>query len=69
MFFFLAGTGLSKCPGWENQTSRGTWVGKATMAGGAAQLQPEVAPQVSHFMQAPLRTRVSWPHSLHGSPS
>lgn len=34
-----------------------------------AQLQPDVAPQVSHLQQAPLRTKVSWPHSLHGSPS
>src|SRR5262249_23470851 len=33
------------------------------------QLHPEVAPQVSHLQQAPLRTSVSWPHSEHGSPS
>jgi hypothetical protein len=32
------------------------------------QLQPVVAPQVWHFMQAPLRTRVRWPHSGQGSP-
>src|SRR5581483_6111005 len=34
-----------------------------------AQLHPEVAPHVSHLQHAPLRTRVSCPHSLHGSPS
>ena len=33
------------------------------------QLQPELAPQVSHLAQAPERTRVSWPHSEQGSPS
>src|SRR5262249_12497760 len=34
-----------------------------------AQLQPEVAPQVSHLQQAPLRIKVNWPHSVQGSPS
>ena len=33
------------------------------------QEQPEVAPQVSHFRQVPLRTIVNWPHSPHISPS
>jgi len=31
--------------------------------------QPEVAPQVSHFMQVPLRTMVKLPHSPQASPS
>ena len=35
----------------------------------AAQLHPDVAPQVSHLAHAPERTSVSWPHSEHGSPS
>ena len=30
---------------------------------------PLVAPQVLHFMHVPLRTRVKFPHSPHGSPS
>jgi len=33
------------------------------------QLHPEVDPQVLHFMQVPLRTRVKLPHSPQGSPS
>ena len=33
------------------------------------QLQPEVAPQVSHLQHDPLRTSVSWPQSEQGSPS
>src|SRR5271163_625384 len=33
------------------------------------QLHPEVAPQVLHFMQVPLRTRVKLPHSPQESPS
>ncbi len=31
--------------------------------------QPLVAPQVLHFMQVPLRTKVKFPQSPHGSPS
>ena len=31
--------------------------------------QPVVLPQVSHFMQVPLRTRVKFPHSPQASPS
>jgi hypothetical protein len=31
--------------------------------------QPVVLPQVSHFMQVPLRTSVKLPHSEHISPS
>lgn len=34
-----------------------------------AQLHPLVAPQVSHFMQVPLRTSVKLPHSVQASPS
>jgi hypothetical protein len=30
---------------------------------------PVVDPQVSHFMQVPLRTRVKLPHSPQASPS
>jgi hypothetical protein len=30
---------------------------------------PVVEPQVSHFMQVPLRTSVKLPHSEHISPS
>ena len=33
------------------------------------QLQPELAPHVSHLQQAPLRTRVKWLQVGHGSPS
>jgi len=33
------------------------------------QLQPVVDPQLSHFRQVPLRTRVMLPHSPQGSPS
>jgi hypothetical protein len=33
------------------------------------QLHPLVAPQVSHFMQVPLRTMVKLPHSPQLSPS
>ena len=33
------------------------------------QLQPLVAPQVSHLRHVPLRTMVNWPHSEHISPS
>jgi hypothetical protein len=33
------------------------------------QLHPVVLPQVSHFMQVPLRTRVKLPHSPQASPS
>jgi hypothetical protein len=33
------------------------------------QLQPLVEPQVVHFMQVPLRTRVKLPHSPQESPS
>ena len=35
----------------------------------ALQLQPLVPPQVTHFMQVPLRTRVKFPHSPQASPS
>ncbi len=35
----------------------------------ADQLQPVVEPQLSHFRQVPLRTRVMLPHSPQGSPS
>ena len=38
-------------------------------AGAPAQEQPVVAPQVRHFRQVPLRTRVRWPHTVQGSPS
>jgi hypothetical protein len=31
--------------------------------------QPEVEPQVAHFMQVPLRTSVKFPHSPQASPS
>ncbi len=31
--------------------------------------QPEVDPQVSHFMQVPFRTSVKFAHSPQGSPS
>ena len=31
--------------------------------------QPEVAPQVSHFMHVPLRTSVKLPHSVQASPT
>ena len=31
--------------------------------------QPLVPPQVRHFRQVPLRTRVKFPHSLQASPS
>src|SRR5437762_4451015 len=41
----------------------------STVRGQPSQLHPEVAPQVSHLQQAPLRTSVNWPHSTHGSPS
>ena len=33
------------------------------------QLQPLVAPQVSHLRQVPFRTRVKLPHSVQLSPS
>ena len=33
------------------------------------QLQPEVAPQVSHLRHVPLRTMVKLPHSGQASPS
>jgi hypothetical protein len=33
------------------------------------QLHPLVPPQVSHFMQVPLRSRVKFPHWPHASPS
>ena len=33
------------------------------------QLHPVVLPQVSHFMQVPLRTSVKLPHSPQASPS
>ena len=33
------------------------------------QLHPVVPPQVSHFRQVPLRTRVKLPHSPQASPS
>lgn len=39
------------------------WVGKLS------QLHPLVPPQVSHFRQVPLRTRVKLPHSRQFSPS
>jgi len=39
------------------------------MASIVAYEHPVVDPQVSHFMQVPLRTRVKLPHSLHISPS
>lgn len=35
----------------------------------SGQLHPVVEPQLSHFMQVPLRTRVKFPHSPQGSPS
>jgi hypothetical protein len=35
----------------------------------SSQLHPVVEPQVSHFMQVPLRTRVKLPHSVQASPS
>ena len=38
-------------------------------SGIAPQLQPLVPPQVLHFMQVPLRTRVKLPHSPQLSPS
>jgi len=41
----------------------------ASSGGLPAQLQPELAPQVSHLQQAPLRTRVKWLQVGHGSPS
>jgi hypothetical protein len=36
---------------------------------GAAHEHPVVLPQVSHFMQVPLRTSVKLPHSPQASPS
>jgi hypothetical protein len=33
------------------------------------QLQPDVPPHVSHFMQVPFRTSEKCPHSPHISPS
>lgn len=44
-------------------------VGRAPRIPRGAQLQPVVAPQVSHFRQVPLRTSVMFWHSGHGSPS
>src|SRR3954454_20472739 len=55
---------------WENTNGRGDCPGRSSASASfAAQLHPDVAPQVSHLQHAPLRTSVNCPHSGHGSPS
>jgi len=49
--------------------SGGVCIGGSEAGEVRPQLQPVVEPQVSHFMQVPLRTSVKLPHSLHISPS
>jgi hypothetical protein len=54
---------------WRLATRGGGFRMPSRAAGHKPQEHPLVVPQVSHFMQVPLRTSVKLPHSEQASPS
>ncbi len=55
--------------GWQVRTVSHPKFTREELSNLVSHEQPLVAPQVTHFMQVPLRTSVKLPHSPQASPS